>query len=287
LRRISSSKDQTIAPPRLGKVGWNKWIIAIVLIGIVAISGLFTLIYYTSAQVETQPFSYNPSILQSGNFSSIILSNIDGPVTVKTWSQNGYLVNGTLTARGFGSSLSIFKLSNSTDNRVLSFNASFPVNPGFFFSQSYTASINVYLPISIRLDSIRASNVNGEVQIHDLNATTLNVNTVNGAVIVNCSYCLNVVVRSADGAISVTSLNPLTAGNYNLTSTNSSVSLTVPNTSSFKVTATVENGTVGSIQVLNLPGATSSEKYLSQSFGGGSASVNMSSVDGQITITGT
>ena len=218
---------------------------------------------------------------------SINMSDIDGPVTITTWTKDQYLINGTLTAKGLGSSLSTFKLSNSTDNGVLSFKASFPINPGFFFSQSYTAAINLYVPASMRFDSIQVSNANGKIQIHNLNATTVNLNTVNGAVGLECVYCLNATVVSADGAISVTDLNPLTRGNYNLTSTNSIVALTVPSTSSFKATARVENGTVGSIQVLNLPGATSSEKYLSQTFGSGAATVNMSSVDGQITITGT
>lgn len=257
------------------------------LIGIVAISGLFTLIYYTSAQVETQSFTYNPSRFSSRTIFSILVTDIDGPVTITTWPQDWYLINGTLTAKGLGSSLSTFKLSNSTDNGVLSFYASFPVNPGFFFSQSYTAAINVYVPVSMRFDSIHVSNANGKIQIYNLNATTVDLNTVNGAVSLECAYCLNATVESADGAISVRALNPLTQGNYNLTSTNSSVALTVPNSSSFKLTARVENGTVGSIQVLNLLGATSSEKYLSQTFGSGGATVNMSSVDGQITVTGT
>src|SRR5215831_5565012 len=250
-------------------------------------SGLFTLIYYTSAQVETQSFTYTPPRSPSTNISSINVADIDGPVTITTWSQDWYLINGTITAKGLGSSLATFKLSNSTSNGVFSFNASFPVNPGFFFSQSYTAAINVYVPISTRLDSMRVSNVNGAVQIHSLNATKLNLNTVNGAASVDCVYCLDTTVNSADGTISVTNLKPLTRGYYNLTSTNSAVTLTVPKTSSFKLVATVENGSVGSIQVLNLLGATSSEKYLSLTFGSGGATVDMSSVDGQITIAGT
>ena len=256
------------------------------LFGIIVISGLFALIYYTNAQVETQSFAYTPPI-SSRTLSSIRVSDIDGPVTITTWAQDEYLINGTLTAKGLGSSLSTFKLSNSTDNGVLSLNASFAVNPGFFFSQSYTAAINLYVPTSMRFDSIQVSNTNGKIQIHNLNTTRLNLNTVNGAVSLECVYCLNATVESADGAILVRALNPLTQGNYSLTSTNSNVALTVPNTSSFKATARVENGTVGSIQVLNLPGATSSEKYLSQTFGSGGATVNMNSVDGQITITGT
>ncbi|HEX4921910.1 MAG TPA: hypothetical protein VFV92_14370, partial [Candidatus Bathyarchaeia archaeon] len=82
-------------------------------------------------------------------------------------------------------------------------------------------------------------------------------------------------------------LNPLNEGNYILSSTNSNVALTVPKTSSFTAVARVENGSVGSIQVLGLPGATTAEKYLSQSFGNGTAKVNLSSVNGQITLTGT
>lgn len=257
------------------------------IIGITAIGGLFALIYYTGAQVETQSFTYAPSRLPNTIFTSIQVSDIDGPVTITTWTQDQYLINGTLTAKGLGSLLSTFKLSNSTHNGILSFNASFPVNPGFFFSQSYTASINLYVPASMRFDSIQVSNTNGKIQIHNLNATTVDLNTINGAVSLECVYCLKATVESADGAISVTALNPITQGIYNLTSTNSSVALTLPNTSSFKATASVENGTIGSIQVLNLPGATSSEKYLSQTFGSGGATVNMSSVDGQITITGT
>ena len=288
MRRISRQTEQTISPPKPGKVGWNRGILAIVLVSIITIGGLFALIYYTSAQVETQDFSFNPaSFHQSTTFTAIGISDVDGPVTITSWTQNYFLVNGTLTAKGLGSSLSIFKISNSTANNVLTVNATFPVNPGFFFSQSYTAAITVFVPNSVRFDKVQLSNVNGALILHNLNSTIVSLNTVNGAVMADCLYCLNTTITSADGDISLTILNPLNQGNYTLTSTNSNVALTVPKASSFTVVAMVENGSVGSIQVLGLPGATTAEKYLSQSFGNGTARVNLSSITGQITLTGT
>lgn len=210
---------------------------------------------------------------------------MDGLITIVPWSQPTVLINGTVTARGLGSSLSVVKITNSSNNGNIIFQAAFPVNPGFFFSQSYNVKINVFIPSTIRFNYVRISNVNGGVRINNLNSTSLNLTTTNGAASVDCVYCLNMTASSTNGSISAKFEAPLTAGSFNLTSTNANVDFSVPSSSSFKVTATA---VTGSIQVYGWTIVTpATQNSLSHTFGAGGASVSLKSVNGQITITGT
>lgn len=262
--------------------------VGIVIIGIIVVGGLFSLIYFTNAQVSSRNFSYNFSRQGSQQpYNSISISDVDGTVTITQWTQDTILINGTITAKGLGSSLSVVSISNSSNNGNILFEAIFPVNPGFFFSQSYSAKINVFVPSSIRFHSVHVSNVNGGVRLTSLNATDVSLTTVNGAVALDCLYCLNITAMSTNGNIATTFTAPLTNGSFNMTSTNANVAFTLPASSSFKALARVENGSVGSIQVIGFIGATSATTYLDQTFGSGSANVVLSSVNGVITITGT
>ena len=288
MKDSSAPSTQTIGPPKLGKATVNRWIVGIVVIGIIVVGGLVSLIYFTNAQVSSRNFSYNFFRLGSQQpYNSISISDVDGTVSFTQWTRDTILINGTITAKGLGSSLSVVNISNSSDNGNILFEAIFPVNPGFFFSQSYSAKINVYVPSSVRFHSVQVSNVNGGVRIASLNATDVSVVTVNGAVAVDCIYCMNITAMSTNGNIATTFAVPLTSGLFNITSTNANVAFTLPASSSFKAVARVENGNAGSIQVIGFIGATSATTYLNQTFGSGSADVVLSSVNGVITITGT
>ena len=271
----------SIHPPRPRRAPVNRWVLSITIIGILVVGVLFSLIYFTTAQVSTKNFSYNSPPDSGGTYKSLSVSDVDGLVTIQQWPQHAILINGTITARGLGSSPSIVNINNSTNNGDVLFRASFPVSGGFFFSQSYSVSVNVFVPSTIRLASVQVSNVNGGVRIQNLNATDVRVTSVNGALSIGCLYCQNLTAVSTGGNISGSFSTLVTLGSYNLTTTNANISFSAPNSSSFKLTAS------GAVSCL-FPGCKASgQGVLAQTFGGGSASVRLTSAYGQITISAT
>jgi hypothetical protein len=251
-----------------------------VIIGLLVVGVLFSLIYYSTAIVSSKNFSYTPP---TGSYDSIAISDVDGLVTVQPWSQSSILINGTITAKGLYSSLSSIILSNSTGNGNLTFKASFPTSAGILFSQTFTAVINIYLPSNIRFSSMQVSNVNGGVTINNLNSSNVAVTTVNGNVSVDCIYCLNATALSTNGNVTGTFSTIVNGGSYNLTATNDNINFTAPATSSFRLVAKVLNGYI----VCPICSGSTNQKSFTQTFGTGDASVNLDSVNGQITITGT
>src|SRR5947199_9424674 len=92
------SLTSTIGPPESGKASLNRWVLVIVIIGILLVGALFSLIYYSTAQVSSKTFSYSPPQDARGSYSSLSISNVDGLVTVFPWSQPTVLINSTVTS---------------------------------------------------------------------------------------------------------------------------------------------------------------------------------------------
>jgi len=254
-----------------------------VIIGLLVVGTLFTLIYYSTAQVSSKTFSYSPQ----GSYSSLSISDVDGLVTITPWSQPSILINGTLTAKGLGSSLTTIVLTNSTSNGELVFQSKFPTSSGILFSQTFTAAINVYVPSTIRFNSIHVTNENGGVRIAGINSTNVETTTVNGNVSVDCVYCANATAISTNGNVTGTFAALVDKGSYTLTATNDNVNFTAPAKSSFTLNATVQNGSIYCYMTGCPNKTTANEKTLTQLFNGGGANVNLDSVNGRITIEGT
>ncbi|OLB45862.1 MAG: hypothetical protein AUG17_03850 [Crenarchaeota archaeon 13_1_20CM_2_53_14] len=279
------SLTSTIGPPEPGKTTLNRWTLAIVIVGFIIVGALFSLIYFSTAQVSSKTFSYSPPPDADGTYGALSISDVNGLVTVVPWLRPNVLINGTVIARGLGSSLSTVNLSNSSSNGDVAFHAMFPANAGFFFSQSYSVNVNVFVPSSTRFTSVQVSNVNGGVRIENLNSTTVDLKTVNGAVSVGCMYCLNVTATSTNGNITAKFATLVDQGSYNLTATNANMAFTVSSSASFRLSASVLNGF---IQVSGFPDIiTTNQTSLNHTFGTDGASVNIKTVNGQITITGT
>ncbi len=264
----------------------NLWILAIVIIGIIVVGILFSLIYYSTAQSTTKTFSYNPQPAQGdgGTYTSISVSDVDGLVSIIPWNKTTVVINGTVTARGLGSSVSAVSFRNSSINGNVIFQALFPTSTGFFLSQSYSVSINVFVPATIRFASVQVINVNGGVRINNLNASSVSSTTVNGLVSLSCPYCGNATLTSTNGSISASFVVLIGNGTYSLSATNANLALTIPSTSAFRIQATAVNG---SILVSGFNGLVSGQTRLTGTVGTGNATVTLTSVNGQITITGT
>ncbi len=261
----------------------------IVIIGILVIGFLFSLIYLSSVDVSSKTFSLSEPVSQGGGSNgpsnSLVISDVNGAVNIAPWSQSTVLINGTVTAKGLGTSPSAVGLTNSSTNGNIVFRAAFPNTASFFLSQSYTVNVDVFVPSTIRFSSVEATTENGGVRVTGLNATVASITTVNGLVSVNCLYCDNVTTSATNGSVSASFAALVNGGWYSMSTVNGDVTMTLPALASFKFTASTVNGSVQS-PGLSVTILTQSANHLSGIVGTGSANVNLSTVNGQITITG-
>ncbi len=209
---------------------------------------LFSLIYLSTVEVSSKTFSFSEPVSQgggsNGSSNSLLISDVNGAVNIVPWSLNAVLINGTVTAKGFGTSPSVVGLTNSSTNGNIVFRAVFPNTASLFLSQSYTVNVDVFVPSTIRFSSVQATTVNGGVQVTGLNATVASITTVNGLVSVNCLYCDNVTTSVTNGSVSASFAALVNGGLYSMSTVNGDVTMTVPASASFKFTASTVNGSV-------------------------------------------
>ena len=201
----------TITRPIAEKTSFNRWVIAIVTLVIVVVGVLFALIYQSSAIVTTKNFSYSTAADQSSNYT-LEVTNINGAVTLAPWGQASFLINGTVTAKGLGSSPAQVNLVNSSMNGNIIFQAQFPNNAVFLISQTYSVKINLFIPLSAHISKLVVDNVNGRIQATGLNVTGASISSSNGDIDFNCSICAsggfsaqttNGNIARIEGAVSV------------------------------------------------------------------------------------
>jgi hypothetical protein len=273
-------------------------IIVVVVVGAVVAASLFL---GPSISVTKKNFTpYQSSVSQnSNNPSSMTVSNTNGGVTVSSWSQAFVMINGTVTARGFGSSPDAitFLESNSSGNIV--FQVVFP-SSNILLGASYSVDVHLYAPVSAKFNSVQIVTVNGDVQVSgvsassltltdtnggitasNISATTMAATDTNGAVSLTCTSCGGVTVTTTNGSVTMGLSTLSLGGSYTVASTNGSVNLTLPILASCKITPNTTNGSVSAsglgVQLTNHATAT---------MGTGSAVVNLTTVNGSITVTG-
>ncbi len=290
-RENPAPSSQTFGPPTFAKASINRWILGIVILGIVVVAVLFTLLYQSTAVVSSKGFSYTEPAGgggSNGKYTTLLVSNVNGGIKLLPWAQNTFVINGTVTAKGIGSSPEQVNLVESNTNGSIIFRALFPNTIGFFASQSYTAIVNVYFPMSITVGKLVVNTVNGIVQAANLNVTGASLSSVSGDVSFSCSYCGagGISASTTNGIVGATFSAPLRNGTYTFSSMNGNVHLTVPSVSSFSLTATYVNGgfqTSG----LTLSNQVNTNGHFSAIVGSGTAIVTINTVNGQIIVTGT
>ena len=273
-------------------------IILVVVVGAVIAASLFLGPSISVAKKNFTP--YQSSVSQnSNNPSSMTVSNTNGGVTVSSWSQAYVMINGTVTARGFGSSPDAitFVESNSSGNIV--FQVVFP-SSSILLGASYSVDVHLYLPVSAKFNTVQIVTVNGDIQVSgvsassliltdtnggitasNISATTMAATDTNGAVSLTCTSCGGVTVTTTNGSVTMGLSTLSLGGSYTVASTNGSVNLTLPILASCKITPNTTNGSVSAsglgVQLTNHATAT---------MGTGSAVVNLTTVNGSITVTG-
>jgi hypothetical protein len=259
-----------------------------VILVIVVMGILFGLIYQSSAVVSTKNFSYSTAANQPSNYYTLQVTNVNGAVTLTSWSQDTFLINGTITAKGLGSSTTQVNLVNSSMSGNIIFQAVFPNNAVFLISQTYSVKINVFVPLSARVGKLVVDSVNGLVQASSLNVTAANFFSENGDIEFSCLVCgtSGFSAQTTNGNIAGTFSTPIIAGNYTMATQNGNLQATIPSASSFKLTASLVNGNIQTTNLV-LSNQTKTSTQLTATVGTGTADVKLSTINGQITIKGT
>ncbi len=277
-------------------------IILVVVVGAVVAVVAASLFLGPSLSVTKKNFTPYPSSASqsSSSPSSMTISNTNGGVTVSSWSQTYVMVNGTVTARGFGSSPDAitFVESNSSGNIV--FQVVFP-SSNFFFGASYSVDVHVYTPVAAKFSMVQIITVNGDLQVSsisessltltdtnggitasNISATTMTATDTNGSVNLACTSCGSATVTTTNGSVTM-SLSILSlGGTYTVTSTNGNVNLTIPTIASCKITPNTTNGSVSPSSGLGVQ----LTNHATTTIGTGSAIVNLTTVNGSISVTG-
>ncbi len=279
----------------------------LLLIVVIVVGGLLlSLVVASTFSVDKKSFTpYSAPVSQnSSSPSSLDVSNVNGGVTVVSWGQPNVLVNGTVTARGLGASVNAVTFVESNATGTIVFHAVFPGSTiSFPFFPSYTVDINVYVPASaefasahiitvngdiklstIETESLTLTTTNGKVQATGITAHSLTLTTTNGSLDFTCSSCISVVASTTNGGITGNLISLSLTGSYTLTTTNGGISLALPASGSFRLSANTVNGGI-SVSGLGLTAQTSHS--LTATVGTGAASVNLTTTNGSISVTGT
>src|SRR5437016_3489696 len=130
-------------------------IILVVVVGAVVAVVAASLFLGPSLSVIKKNFTpYQSTVSQNNdNPSSMTVSNTNGGVTVSSWSQAYLMINGTVTARGFGATPDAITIVESNSSGNIVFQGIFPAS-SFFFGASYAVDVHVYTPVSAQFDTV-------------------------------------------------------------------------------------------------------------------------------------
>jgi len=287
-----------------GKTGMGKTLIAVLIIVIIVVGVVAAFIFVGPAVSVTKqnfaPYSA-PASQSSSNPPSLLVTDINGGITLSSWSQTNVMINGTVTARGFGTSPGAITFIESNSSGNIVFKAIFPAQSFFSFSASYAVDINVYVPASAQFNSVQIVTVNGDLKVSTVSASsvtmtdtngnisasgvtasTVTMTDTNGGIDFTCATsCGSVTATTTNGSVTSTLTSVSLTGTYVMTTTNGGITLKIPATASFKITTNVTNGSVSStglsVQLAN---------HATTTFGTGSATVNLTTTNGSITVSG-
>lgn len=201
--------------PRPSERIWQRdWFRATVLVALIGASIFASAqLFIANGPVPPGHFSYLQNMPSNGG--SLMISNVNGLVTVSTWSGIQALINGTIVPTGVGATPDQVNVQ-ITNSNGLTISATYPAPSS---DRSYNLDLGVFLPSTSNLTTIGVSLTSGRVQLSNLQASHLSIYTASGAV-----------------SATVHAVTP--TGSYSFSTDTGGISLDVPATRSFNLTAT-------------------------------------------------
>jgi DUF4097 and DUF4098 domain-containing protein YvlB len=258
--------------PRSSEKIWQRdWLRAVILVALVGASIFMSAqLFVVNGPVPPGHFSYLQNIPQTRG--SLQISNVNGLVTLSTWSGNQVLVNGTIVPTGVGATPDQVNLLLANSNGAITINVIYPAPTS---DRGYTLDLGVFLPAASNITTLGVSLTSGRVQMSDLQVSQLNIYTASGSV----SARLHTITPT---------------GSYTFSTDTGSINLDVPTTRGFQLTATTYFGRVwGSLDNCQVQSSAWNTflqvgRIVTASCGGSGASTfNASTHNGDITINRT
>jgi hypothetical protein len=257
--------------PRPSEKIWQRdWLRASLLATLVGASIFASAqLFIANGPVPPGHFSYLQDIPSTGG--SLMINNINGLVSISTWSGNQALINGTIVPSGVGATPDQVNLQ-ITNSNGLTISATYPAPSS---DRSYTLDLGVFVPSTSNLTTVGVSLTSGQVQMSNLQASHLSIYTASGRV-----------------TATVHAITP--TGSYALSTDTGSINLGVPSAIGFQLTATTNFAHVwasglGDCQVQSTEWDTFIHigQIVTANCGGGGATFSASTHNGDITINRT
>ena len=259
----------------------------IVLLLLMAFVTLAVLTPPGSSVAGQKDFSFRTHPADGQGFSLSVV-NVNGGVDISSWGGSDVLLNGSITATGFGAEPSDVGLVPTTSGTQLSLVVQPPAD-AFLFGRQYSVPIHVFVPEGLRFSSVHLESVNGILNLSDsIQSQSIQLTTTNGEILFHGLSGGSVSVTTTNGAISGRLDAVAQGANLVFTSTNGGISIHVPSQSSFSLTISNVNGEI-STSGINLTSVNQQGQHqLSATVGNpsGTGKVSLTSVNGDIAVTG-
>jgi len=239
---------------------------------------------------------YTYRFTDTTGLSGLLVNDTNGAISVGVWRGDYVYVNATLTRF-------LYPISVNTTVRRVGDTLDILVHEPhtILIGGYYTLSFNILVPESLNSLSVRVVDVNGGVRVQLESFSDLEVNSVNGVIQLALGSGGSVEANDINGDINLTSSNirgwvlmtvngeitasftPTLGGVYRALTTNGDIRIMVPSNSSLSVTMATVNGAL-SVSGLRLANTSMSKTTLAATIGSGSATLTLTTTNGDIKL---
>src|SRR5882762_7183126 len=190
------------------------------------------------------------------------------------------MINGTVTARGFGSSPDAVTFREMNYGSSPAFEAIFPTGY-LFLGVSYSVDIHVFVPALFLFEEVVIRTANGNLQLSGTRAIDFTLIDTNGDVTASNISAFTLAWYDTNGSVTLALSTLWYGGSYFVNTTNGNVNLSLPPLASCKITANTTSGTVSALGL-----GVQLTNHATSVIGSGNALVNMTTTNGSITVAG-
>lgn len=271
---------------------------AVIVLGVLAFALLFSFfaVFGTASgpfQYLVSHYSYEPNKNQT--VEGVFVNDTNGALKIRQWNEDRVYVNATLERLGVSVAITSYVQSGTLYVIVHT-----PRNLVFGW---YTVNMQIDLPYTLGPVGVQVATVNGGVSVELTNFSSVFVTSVNGDINLELGSGKSVSASTVNGEVNfagsplslklsavngaITALvRTMPQGEYDITGTNGNVQVLLPQTSSAHVYLATVNGRL-KVQGLRITNESLTETTLSGTVGLGSASLTVTTVNGNILLAST
>ncbi len=276
-------------------------VFAAVVIGVaVVISAVVLSLAYSGALgIVDSTTTRNSGPYSVGDFYAVSVKGVDNSVVVQPSDSGSVFLTTTVTAAApFGSHPAVQIISQAAGNSI-TFTVDTPTNsvrsslstlylPLQFTAQNLSISVlNGYITVNsapIPLLNANLQSTNGNLILTTVTSVSANLTTVNGNIELAVSGGSDVTASTINGNVYFSTSGAISSGSIRLYSDNGNIAIGIDSQSNVTVSAVTVNGFIH-ISYLRFSSVTSSATSFSGVLGSGSAELQASTTNGNVTLS--